>query len=90
MKKYLIWFIYLIILSSHTHAQVYDLKSEAERNINLYFSTYTSKDIASTQHSSYFKGITIDNKNQIVTVLVDGSFAQQELNDKLIGKDNLG
>ena len=86
MKKYFIWFIYLIILSSHTHAQVYDLKSEAERNINLYFSTYTSKDIATTQHSSYFKGITIDNKNQIVTILVDGSFAQQELNDKLIGK----
>ena len=79
MKKKLIWFLYLVALSVNSYAQVSDLRSTLERDIKTYFSTYTSKDITTAQHSSYFKELLIDENKQKITVIVDGSFAQQEM-----------
>ncbi|MBB1529666.1 MAG: xanthan lyase [Prevotella sp.] len=86
MKRKLIWFLYLVALSVNSYAQVSDLRSTLERDIKTYFSTYTSKDITTAQHSSYFKELLIDENKQKITVIVDGSFAQQDFTDKLVSK----
>ena len=86
MNKKLIWFLFFTVISLHTHAQTSNIQTQIEKDAKAYFSNPLYHDITSTPHVSYLKKVTIDTHKQKITITIDGSFAQQEINDKLINK----
>ena len=86
MNKILIWFLSFIVISLHTHAQTSNIQSLIERDVKAYFSNSSHNDIASTPHFSYLKKVTADKNRLKITITIDGSFAQQEINDNIINK----
>ena len=86
MNKILIWFLSFIVISLHTHAQTSNIQSLIERDVKAYFSNSSPNDITSTPHFSYLKKVTTDKDRQKITITIDGSFAQQEIDDNIINK----
>lgn len=85
MKRYLILCFCVLLASECLMAQHRDDKAQAERNLSVYFSAYTSKDNAFS-HQPKLEKLDIDAGMRRVIVKVSSSFAQQTFTDKLVGK----
>lgn len=81
--------IFVLALSLFTWTQVsaqsMGYQEKAKRDLNTYFATYQAKN-ANFSRQPKLQELRIDNKQQKITVVADPTFAQQELNDKQIGK----
>lgn len=74
-----------LLFAGSAMAQHYDPKARAENNLGTYFSSYTPKDGTLPQQPRLEK-LDIDDTQRAVTVTASSSFAQQNFDDKLVGR----
>ena len=75
----------LLFPGTQTFAQNAAYQEKAKKDLNAYFVSYQAKNTDFSRQPR-LKELRIDDKQRKVTVVPDPSFAQQELNDKQIGK----
>lgn len=80
-----IFTLFLALAFSHPAVAQQALQKKAERELNAYFAHYQAKGTPLTTPAR-MKGVKMDDRKQLVTIIMDGAFAQQVFTDKQVGK----
>ncbi len=84
-KSLLFGYVCIMAFSTTAYAQGSLLKEKAKRSLNEYFLTYHAKNTEFTQQPR-MKDFVVDERNQVITIITDAHFAQQDFTDKQVGQ----
>lgn len=75
----------MLLLPLGMRAQGNDTRDKAERDLKIYFSTYSNSD-AYFDNQPRLEKLSVDEKKKSVSITVSSSFAQQRFDDKVVNR----
>lgn len=85
MKRLIYTCVFILLVSGSVKAQQDDVKTRVRQNLESYFASYVADDVPLPRQARLEK-LAIDDNARIVTVTASSSFAQQNFDDKRVGK----